>query len=362
MTPYTLYGSDMSYFSGKARAYMRWKGVDFTEIAPTPDVMRDVIIKHVGWPVIPVLKMPDGEIVQDTADIIDAIEARHPAPPVMPAGPVQRYIALLLQLFADEWLTLPAMHYRWNHNEDWIYGQFGKSAAPNGTPEEQYQAGRAVGQRFKGFVPILGVSEATIPGIEAAYEAFLADFSAHLEQLPYALGHRPCLADFALIGPLYAHQYHDPYSGALMKRIAPRVADWVERTIAGQPGDGDVLPGDDIPQTLHPILARQMEEQLPVLAATNAMLGLWAADAEPQEELPRGFDMVPFTTGGCAGQCMARTFPLYRLQAALDARDALGAGDRKRADALIQSVGGGALNTFTLAARLTRRHYRLALA
>lgn len=28
---YLLYGSEMSYFSGKARAYLRWKGIDFEE-------------------------------------------------------------------------------------------------------------------------------------------------------------------------------------------------------------------------------------------------------------------------------------------------------------------------------------------
>ena len=61
MTGYTLFGSEMSYFSGKARAYLRWKGISFTEIAPTPQVMKDEIIANIGWPVIPVLKTPKGE-------------------------------------------------------------------------------------------------------------------------------------------------------------------------------------------------------------------------------------------------------------------------------------------------------------
>ena len=75
MTGYTLFGSEMSYFTGKARAYLRWKGIEFTEIAPTPQVMRDEIIANIGWPVIPVLKTPEGEYVQDTADIIAHFES-----------------------------------------------------------------------------------------------------------------------------------------------------------------------------------------------------------------------------------------------------------------------------------------------
>ncbi len=362
MAEYILYGSQMSYFSGKARAYLRWKGVAFDEVAPTPNVMRDIIIAKVGWPVIPVMATPDGRIVQDTADIIAEIETAQPAPPVLPEGRVQRFVSCLMQLFADEWLTIPAMHYRWNHNEAWIYGEFGKSAAPGASPEQQYEAGKSIGQRFRAFVPLLGVTEATIPGIEASYEAFLAEFSSHLEHTPYVFGARPSLADFALIGPLYAHLYRDPYSGALMRRIAPRVADWVQRVMAGEPGTGALVGGDTIPETLLPMLARQMAEQLPVLEATNTMLAAWADDAQPQANLPRGFEMTPFTTGGHSGLCMARTFPLLRLQAALDERDAMTGPERGQANALLDQIGGGALKSLTLAARLTRRNYRLCLA
>ena len=78
MTDYTLYGSQASLFTGKARAYLNWKGVSFDEIAVNQQIMKEVILPNVGWPVVPVVKMPDGTIVQDTADIIDAIEAEHP--------------------------------------------------------------------------------------------------------------------------------------------------------------------------------------------------------------------------------------------------------------------------------------------
>ena len=47
--------------------------------------------------------------------------------------------------------------------------------------------------------------------------------------IAYLLGGRPCLADFAFMGPMYAHLYRDPYPSVIMKNVSPRVAEWVER-------------------------------------------------------------------------------------------------------------------------------------
>ncbi|MEL7130731.1 MAG: glutathione S-transferase N-terminal domain-containing protein, partial [Pseudomonadota bacterium] len=84
---YTLYGAKVSYFSGKARAYLNWKGVPYREVGATKDIYTDIILPKVGWPVIPVVAGPGDEILQDTSDIIDTLEARHGAPSVYPDGP-----------------------------------------------------------------------------------------------------------------------------------------------------------------------------------------------------------------------------------------------------------------------------------
>ncbi|KCZ45602.1 MULTISPECIES: glutathione S-transferase family protein [unclassified Hyphomonas] len=363
MPAYTLYGAEVSYFTGKARAYLRWRGADFEEQIATQQVYRDIILPNVGWPVIPVLKMPDGSIVQDTADIIEQVEAaEHREPPALPATPLQRFVALLLQLYGDEWLTLPAMHYRWTYNEDWAYSEFGALSAPQLSRPEQYEIGKKNGQRFKGALPVLGVHPETIPGIERSYEAFLREFSQHLEAHPFLLGERPCLADFAFIGPLYAHLYRDPESGVLMKRLAPRVADWVERTHAGDAGTGDLAADDGIPETLLPILKRQMREQLPALKATNDLFAGWAAVASSGDAVPRAVGQIEVSIEGFTGPAAARTFPLWRLQAVLDAYGAMDTDAKARADALLASVGGRALASFELPARMARKDCRLVLA
>lgn len=363
MSAYTLYGAEVSYFTGKARAYLRWRGVDYEEVLAAREIFGSVILPKVGWPVIPVAAMPDGEIVQDTADIIAHVEAREQrSPPVQPEGPFQRFVGELLHLYADEWLVIPAMHYRWSYCEEWAYTEFGALSMPEASPEEQFEIGRNMGQMFRGMTPMLGVTPETIPGIEASYEAFLTDFSRHLEAHPFLLGGRASLADFAFIGPLYAHLLRDPVPGELMRRTAPRVADWVAATHAGAKDVSPLAADDTVPDTLLPLLARQMREQLPALEATNALFAGWLATAAPGSDLPRGFGMIPISIEGHAGQAAARAFALYRLQGALDAYAALSGEAKARADALLSATGGEALKTLALPARLTRRNYRLALA
>lgn len=363
MNHYVLYGAEVSYFSGKARAYLRWRGIDFEERLATREVYRDVILPKVGWPVIPVLEMPDGRVVQDTADILDSVEAvEKTSPPAMPEGALQRLASRLFELFADEWLVLPAMHYRWNYNEDWAYREFGAISAPDAPLAEQYAIGKKNGERFKGAVPMLGVSEETRDGIEAGYETFLRDLTAHLERHPYLLGTRASLGDFALNGPLYAHLLRDPESGRLMNKLAPRVADYVRRVQAGEGRDGALAPDDTVPETLSPILRVQMRDQMPALVKTTELFGKWAAGTAPGADLPRGFGMIEFETGGFEGSCAARSFPLWRLQAVTDEIDAMSAADKARAEAWLDALGGAPLMTFRLPARIRRADFRLKLA
>ena len=208
---------------------------------------------------------------------------------------------------------------------------------------------------------MLGITPETAPGIEKAYEQFLADLSAHLEKLPYLMGTRASYADFALIGPLFAHQYRDKHSGEHMKRTAPKVADYVERVIEGEGKEGDLVPLDDIPATLLPILKTALQAHLPVLSATIDLYKAWAATADPQSDVPRGVGTVDFTTGGSAGQISARTFSLLRLQDAIDTYSLMLPSDKRRADAFLDALSAEAFRSLRIEPRLTRRNYRLAL-
>ena len=361
MAHYTLYGSQASLFTGKARGYLRWKGADFEERAVNDDIFQTLILPKVGWPVIPIMEASNGRVIQDTGDIIAEVEAAMPGPSVYPDGTLQRFASELLHVYGDIWMLIPAMHYRWNYNEEWIYSEFGRSGLPDGTPEEQYVFGKKRGERFRGFVPMLGITEDTIPGVEASYEGFLAEFSAHLDVHPYLFGARPSLADFAFLGPLYAHLYRDPASGEIMKRLAPNVANWTERVTAGEGGDNALVGGDEIPETLLPLMRRHLTEHTPVLEASRDQFADWLETADAGAELPRAFGVAPFTQGGRDGNIITNSFGLFRLQAALDIYAGMDAETRGGADALLDKVGGAGLKSFKHPARLERRNYKLHL-
>jgi hypothetical protein len=71
---YRLYGAKISYYTGKVRAYLRWKGLAYEEILATADVYRDVIVPRVGFAVIPVVITSADEALQDSTEIIEELE------------------------------------------------------------------------------------------------------------------------------------------------------------------------------------------------------------------------------------------------------------------------------------------------
>lgn len=357
-----LYAAPLSLYSGKARAYLDWKGVDYEEVLSSGDVYKDIIVPKVGRPVIPVLDTDDGQTIQDTTCIIDHFEETLGGPSVYPDTPKQKLVALLMEIFGDEWLVIPAMHYRWNYNEEWVYGEFGATAAPDASKEEQLAIGRERGANFKGFCPILGINPETIPAIEASYEALLEDLDAHFAVHNYLLGSRPSIGDYGLIGPLYAHLYRDPASGEIMKRLAPRVAAWVERMVEVKtPLSGEFLPNDEVPETLVPVLARMMGEQIPFLQTTAHMLSAWA-DANAGAEMPRAVGMAEFTVEGVKGQRIAPPFSLWMLQRALDYCKGLEATDKAAVDGFLSSISGGqGFQNFTLERPLVFENFKLSI-
>lgn len=359
---YVLIGTEASQFAGKARAYLRWKGVAFEEKSATPEVYRDIIEPRVGFAVVPVLLTPDNHIVQDTADIIDYIERTEPGPSAYPAGPVQKLVSLLLELYADEWLVIPAIHYRWAYNEAWIVEDFGKTASPGASRDEQIRIGTVIAAPLKESIPRMGVSEETSSGIEAHYEGFLADYSAHLRKTPFVLGGRPSLGDFALFGPLYGPLYRDPASGERMRSLAPVVVEWVERMLAANSDVGELLPDDEVPLTIHPILKRQMTEQLPVLTDSVEALREWSLAQPRGARIARSLGRHEFTIGGRRGERNIMSFSLWRLQRVQDYYRSLSGADREKTDALLEAIGGKALAMLQLPVRLERRDYRLVIA
>src|SRR5262249_13475918 len=154
----------------------------------------------------------------------------------------QRVVSYLWELYCDEFMILPGLHYRWSFPESEAKAR-ADFAATTGDARRADRFAAAI----KGNTPMVGVLPETIPAIEAHTRELLALLEAHFVEHPYLLGGRPSLADCSLMGPLYAHLYLDAVPSRLLREIAPRVCHWIERMNHPDPDShGEWLSGDAI--------------------------------------------------------------------------------------------------------------------
>jgi glutathione S-transferase len=361
---YTLFGAPMSLYTGKARAYFIFKGLPYTEVFSSLKVYKNVIIPKTGVRFVPVVKTPEDEYLQDTAQIIDTIELRHSQRPVIPSTPKQKLVSYIFETWADEWLVIPAMHYRWNKaNFPFIYQEFGKVVAPNMPGFIRAFIGKKIGAKFKGFVPLLGITDKSIPAIEDWYENHVLPLlDKHFSEHDYLLGSKPCLGDFGLMGPLYAHLYRDPEPGALMKKIAPNVAKWVERMNQSQDVEGAFLVDDVIPDTLLELLTRIFKEQWPVLINTVKELEKWAENNPQNTEVPRTIGEHEYSIGEISEKRAIGTFHQWKLQRILDCYHQFDEQQKQLVDTFLQSVGGLDSLQLDIKKKLNRVNNKLILS
>jgi len=358
---FILWGAPLSLYAGKARSCLIKKGVPFRECFPTDAVFQTRILPQIGFFVVPVLETPEGEIVQDTSDIIEYLERRFPEPCLTPASAVQRVVAMLIDAFASEGLLKTAMHYRWSYlaqQENFLRVEFGRAAASGHDRAARTDAAAPFMQAMQSYLPRLGVHPETIPAIERSYESVLDILDEHFQHHPYILGGRPSIADFGLMAPLFAHLGRDPYPASLMKKRAPNVFRWTERM--NTPGffDGEFpeVPeeypqGDAIPQTLLPLLELIFSDWGPEVAATADCYRQWVqktpsmpagtvVSGSGDRQLHAGLGTIRFDLRGSAVKCQAMPEHLWHFEKAASLARSLGGEARTRLDELLRRTGG----------------------
>lgn len=108
-----LYGSRISYYLGKLQAYLRYRGIEY-EILPMID-HAEKIKAGAGALQGPVVELEDGRWLSDTTPMLAWFESQREGATIYPEDPGMRFVALLLEDHADEWLWRPSMHYRWSY-------------------------------------------------------------------------------------------------------------------------------------------------------------------------------------------------------------------------------------------------------
>ena len=210
---YEHYGVMFSYYSAKTRAYLSYKGIPFVE-RYDGNALNGPIRDHIGKVMIPVVKTPTGELLQDTTDIIDQLEARHPQRPVIAEDQLLRVLTRIVEFTMDELWICTAMHTRWNDPESKAFiihefgNRIGRSFGLEG--EAAQKIGQNVAAQMQSYLPFLGIDSAA--GQETAvafFEEASKQLDAAVSPVQYALGPRVSMMDFCLFTGYYAHQYRD---------------------------------------------------------------------------------------------------------------------------------------------------------
>lgn len=359
--PITLYAVPHSLYSARARSYLFKAGIAFRERATRGGHVENVIKSKAGGHItIPIIEFTNGDVIRDGVAIIDHFEAQNERA-FSPKSPKQNVISLLFDVIGAEGLLRPAMHYRWSFREqqnEFLRFHF-RMHSPrdermdDAIDKDMHLMGQVAGPSF-------GVSPETADLIESLYNDQLQALDRHFAAYGYLLGGRPCIGDFGMIGPLYAHLARDPIPKVIMLDRAKHVFRWVERMnrpdadlVEFDNQEEDWLPGDEIPETLIDVMRAMSEDFVPETVAAANFINKWLAEhnPEPGKRAKRGVGKAKFLIRGTEIEALAQPYRFYQLNRFQAAYDALEGDDKTEMDAILEAAN----MTPVIDARLTRK-------
>jgi len=310
---HTLCAITHSLYSGRARSYLIKNQIPFRELSTGHESFKADVLPKAKLPTIPTLVTPAGEVIRDGAAIIEHFEAAN-GRPCRPAGPKQQTVSALFDVIGTDGLLRPAMHYRWNFQEENLaFVRYHFLHSQRDMPTREDKTEHMMG-RMQQVARVWGVTEETQSLVEQLYLEYLDALSAHFENYPYLLGWRPCIGDFGLLAPMYAHLGRDPYPARIMQQRAVRVYRWVERMNRAD---------QDVPESLLQVLKVIAEDFVPETRSAAAFINQWL-----QENRPQAGDTAERFLGQCQFELRGQTitsaaqpyrfFLLQRVQAIYD--------------------------------------------
>ena len=364
--PHILYAMPHSIYSGRARSYLIKNHIPFVERSTGHESFKAEVLPKSKLPTIPTLVTVDGEVIRDGAAIIEHFEAAT-GRPCQPPGARQQVISALFDVIGTDGLLRPAMHYRWNFPDDNLaFVRYHFLHSQRDVPEREEKT-EAMMNRMRHAAMIFGVTEQSQPVVEALYLEYLDALNTHFERYPYLLGWRPCIGDFGLIAPMYAHLGRDPYPARLMQQRAPAVYRWVElmnREDQDVPeyfnAGSDFLANDEIPETLIPVLKVLAEDFVPETLAAAELINSWLAEHQPESgavavgRLAEALGTADFTVRGETITALAQPHRFYLLQRVHDAFAALAQQEQVGVAEILSDAGMSAFLPTALTRRIVR--------
>jgi glutathione S-transferase len=266
--PLIVYGSKISYYTGKLEGYLRYKEIPYRFVPRTSKIGRR-LQKETGTSQVPAVELPDGRFMTDTTPMIDWFESHYPTlPAVIPSDPLQGFVSRLVEDYAEEWLWRPAMHFRWNYRQDALHlsRRIADELAVD-IPLPSFAKRFVIRRRQQGFyVRRDGVTRETWDHVERIYFSTLDQLERIFSRRPFLLGTAPTLADFGFFASMFRHFSQDPTAAEHMRVRAPAVFEWQARLWNARFSvGGELLRG--IPEDWGPLLDQMGQAYFPYLCA-----------------------------------------------------------------------------------------------
>ncbi len=229
---YRIVGGLGSPYSMKMRALFRYRRLPHIFQMRNGAVGQEVA--HVKPSIVPMVKMPDDSPwMVDSTPIIYELESRHPDDrSVLPEDEADRFLAELIEDFADEWLTKAMFHYRWYYATDRAFSSYwiatDQVTGDNASREMRQGFADQITERQVGRMALVGCTEENKPVIEQSYHRILDALESHVGFGRFLFGSRPSIADFGLFGQLKTLA-DDPTPQWIMRQRAPTVSHWIRQ-------------------------------------------------------------------------------------------------------------------------------------
>ncbi len=263
---YQLIGSEMSFFTRKLEAQLRFQQIPWRYLFKTEERKAELEAKA-GTPFVPLLMTPDKWLIYDTIAIGPMLSDRFGERAVIPETPLQRACCFMLEDAFNHWLGRVCVHSRWCYpdNVAWVGPRFGanmmldRSIDKPFSPEELKRLAPIGPMMYEGFgknvCEVNGAGPEESAAVQADFKNMLSALAVHFAANDFLLGDRPCLADFALAGASKAHFVCDPqpeswlgeHRSMLHHYTAQFFSDWQDE-LAPWPAD------DSVPDTLSTVL------------------------------------------------------------------------------------------------------------
>lgn len=361
-----LYAITHSLYSGRARAYLIKQGIAFRELSTGHESFKADVLPKAKLPTIPTLVTPTGEVIRDGAAIIEHFEAKT-GRPCRPTGPRQRVLSALFDVIGTDGLLRPAMHYRWNYKDaNLAFLKYHFLHSQRDLPQREEKTEHMM-ERMQNAAQMFGVTSQSMPIVESLYLDFLDALNSHFKHYPYLLGWKPCIGDFGLLGPMYAHLGRDPHPAQIMQQRATSVYRWVERMNRNDqdapeffnPSSG-FLADDEIPDTLVAVLRILAEDFVPETRSAAASINAWLAKYHPEDgaaavgRLAHPLGNAEFTIRNQTIRAVAQPYRFYLLQRVQSVYEGLSADEKLQVKKLLDACGMTEILTLTLNKTLTR--------